>query len=162
MREGGASMRKTILVLAVGTVAVLIAAGAAFAAGRIECPNRADGSCVGTERADEIMGSVDPDEIHAKGGPDIVRGKTRADLIYGGRGDDRIEVGECYRDRAFGGRGDDRIDVYDACWSAPEDPPTPTEMRDFVDCGPGFDVVLNVRPEDRIAGDCERKVESAF
>lgn len=72
----------------------------------------------------------------------------------------RIVVGECYPDRAFGGRGEDVIDVYDGCVAI--DPPTTEELRDLVDCGPGFDVVRHVGPEDEIADECERKIGSVF
>jgi hypothetical protein len=155
-------VRRRVLVLAVGLLAVFAAGGAALAAERIECPNRAGERCVGTQRGDQIRGSDARDVIRARGGADTVGGTYGADLIYGGLGPDYVKVGECKRDRAFGGPGNDRIDVYDNCGFVPEDPPTPFELRDFVDCGPGFDLVMNVRPEDAVAEDCERKVASEF
>jgi Ca2+-binding RTX toxin-like protein len=155
-------VRRMALVLGAVLFVMLLASGVALAANRIECPNWDGNLCVGTDRADEINGTDRADEIYARDGADVVKGRLRRDVIYGGDGADRINVGACSRDQAFSGRGDDVIDVGDGCVYIPEDPLTPKEVKDFVYCGPGRDVVRNVGPNDEIAMDCERKIRAEF
>jgi hypothetical protein len=40
--------------------------------------------------------------------------------------------------------------------------PPPEEVGDYVDCGPGRDVVRDVGLGDEIAEDCERKTTARF
>ena len=76
---------------------------------------------------DVIKGLSLRDELHGGNGADTLYGNSGADNIFGGSGEDRV----------YGGYGDDEIDVQDP------DPNYPAGVgpRDFVDCGPGFDIV---------------------
>ncbi len=126
--------RLTSLVLA-GAIALVLAAGAAWAA-TIQCPPSAGGEpCLGTTGADTVIGTPDADDIRALAGPDTVRSKAEGDVSQGGKGEDLVrgaggddalvfggEAGpdplsgepgpftDASPDEARGGRGDD--DVY--------------------------------------------------
>jgi len=128
--------RTATLALLVVVVAGLLAGGVVLAKD-IQCLS---GKCVGTKKADEIVGSFGPDTIFARGGNDTIFAESGDDEIYGGGGNDRIIALGTLHDSAtiFGGKGDDVIDVRTN---------TPDKEPDFVDCGPGTDTVV-VDPTD--------------
>jgi Ca2+-binding RTX toxin-like protein len=89
-------MRKTVLLLASMTLAVLLAAGVALAA-TIQCPNRGENRCVGTAQNDTMTGTQRPDDmrgrrgndsINARGGNDKLAGNDGGDTLRGGGGND--------------------------------------------------------------------------
>ena len=91
----------------------------------------------GTGSAEEIRGLSGNDTLDGMGGNDAVHGGGRADRISGGDG----------RDRIYGGSGNDKIN------------PGDDSSRDYVSCGPGYDV-CNAEPQpgapqDFVACDCE-------
>jgi hypothetical protein len=51
------------------------------------------------------------------------------------------------------------INVADRCTYQGRELPTPEEVGDYVECGPGRDVVRDVGRGDEIAEDCERKTK---
>jgi Ca2+-binding RTX toxin-like protein len=152
-------MKKTALLLAGVLSAMLLASGAALAANQIDCSNNPDALCLGTLRNDEIKGTGARDDIRARAGKDVVNASGGHDLVHGQRGADRLRAGQCSTDRIFGGRGDDTINVSDDCGFVPiEGGPGPEDVGDKADCGPGFDVVRGVDRYDRMTADCERIV----
>ena len=128
--------RTTILALMVVMAALLLAGGAAYAK-IIQCTG---GKCVGTERLDLMRGTTGADEILGRGGNDQISGDkgdndpAGDDVIRGGAGADVIVDDDGLNgdsDQLFGGKGNDTLNVL-------EDDIT----VDFVDCGPGFDLVF--------------------
>ena len=108
-------MRKTALLLASMSLAMLLASGTALAANQIDCSNKPGVLCLGTPRHDEIKGTDTHDEILARAGNDVVNARSGNDLVFGQRGADLLRAGHCDNDRMFGGSGDDTIDVSDEC-----------------------------------------------
>lgn len=153
----GIPVRRIALVSAAVLLATLLAGGVALAANTIDCPNRDGDRCVGTPRADEMVGSRNNDTIRARGGADFIDGRRGSDEMHGEVGADTIVAAECALPRGariFGGRGDDDVTVTSDCGALTVVPPP-----DRVDCGPGYDVVRGAVPEDRIDPDCERVFE---
>lgn len=149
-------MRRVALVSVSVVLAMVLAGGVALAANGIKCPNGDGGRCIGTAGADEMAGSRNDDTIRGRGGADTIKGRGGSDEIHGELGGDRIVATRCALPggaEVFGGRGDDDITITSDCGQLAVVPPP-----DRVDCGPGYDVVRGVAPEDRIAADCERVV----
>jgi hypothetical protein len=97
---GSTAAVRRITVLAVLTSLLLaLTAGVAVALNSIECPNRAGGTCVGTDRADDMRGTPNADEMFGRAGNDRQRGFRGADDLNGGIGNDNL----------FGERGGDTI-----------------------------------------------------
>ena len=152
--------RTATLALVVVVVAGLLA-GAVVLAKDIQCLS---GKCVGTKKADEIVGSFGPDTIFARGGNDTIfaesgddeiRGSGGIDTIIDDGGNDEIHGGDANDiildfgpgpdvDTIFGDDGDDSINVREG--AADVDP-------DVVDCGSGTDKVT-ADPGDTLI-DCE-------
>jgi len=153
-------MKKMALWLAAMLLAILLASGAALAANQIDCSNNPDARCLGTLRNDEIKGTGARDEIWARAGNDVVNAGAGHDLVHGQRGADLLRAGQCSNNRMFGGRGDDTINVSDRNCSfvAVIGGPGPEDVGDKADCGAGFDVVRGVNRYDRLTADCERIV----
>ncbi len=100
------SYRRRALLALVGVLALAsLGASAAWAAG-IDCPNRDDGSCVGTPEKDSLLGTKEADEMYALAGNDFLPGLAGNDVMYGGPDRDSIE-GNAGLDRLHGGEGDD-------------------------------------------------------
>jgi Ca2+-binding RTX toxin-like protein len=107
---------------------------------------------VGTDRADLIVGSA---------AGDLIYGWAGADRIFGRGGDDRIFAGSG-NDVVYGGAGDDLIDPAlgnDHVYGGPGNDVLRTAggERDWVSCGPGYDVA-HVDKLDVVAKDCEKVV----
>ncbi len=129
-------MRRTTLVLtAVALLALLVATAGGMAGATSRCGDRIEGTGGDNMLTGDRAGPCF-DTILGKGGNDVIKGLRFSDKLYGGngadtlygnRGGDRI-FGGSGEDRVYGGYGDDEIDVQDG-------------QRDFVDCGPGFDIV---------------------
>jgi Ca2+-binding RTX toxin-like protein len=95
-------MKRAAFLLSAMAAALVVAGGVALAA-NIECPNRQDGTCVGTKKADNITGTLDPDFIRARGGDDRVSARGGdGDFSIGGSGKDRVR-GNAGSDDAIGG-----------------------------------------------------------
>jgi Ca2+-binding RTX toxin-like protein len=100
-------MKRAAFLLSAMAAALVVAGGVALAA-NIECPNRQDGTCVGTKKADNITGTPDPDFIRARGGDDRVSarggvgGDFGGDFSIGGSGEDRVR-GNGGPDQVVGG-----------------------------------------------------------
>src|SRR5215217_7552409 len=95
-------MRKTLLLFTTMALALLLAAGTAWAA-NITCTG---GPCSGTEQNDRITGSLLDDRIQALGGRDEVTARPGDDEVYGDAGGDDI-TGGVGGDFLVGGRGPD-------------------------------------------------------
>jgi len=134
--------RNVILTLLVMT-ALVLASGAVLAK-TIECGG---GPCVGTKRADTMTASSPADQITGRGGNDLIDSSLGDDEVRGGGGDDTIidNIPLSDVDTIFGGKGNDEIDVREG--AAGGDNP------DFVDCGPGIDVVFADPTDTRL--NCE-------
>jgi Ca2+-binding RTX toxin-like protein len=128
-------MKRTAL-LALGVVAVaLLLAGGTVLAKHIICKS---GHCVGTERADTMQGASGNDELAGRRGNDAIFGDREGtpagdDLLRGGPGKDLLFDGSQIvdTDTVFGGKGDDRVDVKEG-----------DDSVDDVDCGPGQDTIF--------------------
>jgi hypothetical protein len=100
-------MKKAMILFAVLATAMVVASGVALAA-TIQCPNRQDGTCIGTPNDDRITGTPDPDFIRARGGDDVVSarggegGDFGGDFSIGGAGEDRVR-GKGGPDQVIGG-----------------------------------------------------------
>jgi len=81
-------LRKSVLLLASVTLAVLLAAGVALAA-EISCPTGENGLCEGTEEGDSMRGTNAVDRIRALGGDDVLIGFRGKDRLNGGSDNDR-------------------------------------------------------------------------
>src|SRR3712207_2174451 len=100
-------MRKTVAMLMAVALALLVSSGVALAA-KISCPNRADGSCVGTRKADTLTGTAANDAMRGGAGKDTMRGAAGNDGLSGMAGNDR----------SVGGPGDDTYGFNEASWGA--------------------------------------------
>jgi Ca2+-binding RTX toxin-like protein len=95
-------MKRAAFLLDAMATAVVVASGVALAVS-IQCPNREDGTCVGTPNGDRITGTPDPDFIRARGGGgDVLGARGGADLSIGGAGADRVR-GQAGPDEVLGG-----------------------------------------------------------
>jgi Ca2+-binding RTX toxin-like protein len=101
---------------------------------------------IGTEGNDVIVGLGDEDSIEGRGGNDRICGGTATDKLRGNSGNDIIHDKEhkygTYGDRlAWGGRGDDRIDL--GKWPEVVGGPGNDRLRGlYVFGGPGDDVLI--------------------
>lgn len=142
--------RKTIVVL-MAVALVLLLAGGVVLAKDFQCDPPTGDKCVGTKKADDILGTTGDDEIYGRGN-DVIGGHfpffsdSGDDTIFGRRGDDEIRDFNAGGDvdRTFGGKGDDVINVGDG------------DAFDEVDCGPGKDQFA-ADPGDTIAANCETR-----
>jgi Ca2+-binding RTX toxin-like protein len=105
------------------------------------------------------IGTDGPDRINGSAAGDLIYGWAGADRIDGGAGDDRIYAG-ADDDTVYGGPGDDVIDPalgHDRVYGGAGDDLIKTRggERDWVSCGPGFDVAY-VDKLDVVARDCEK------
>jgi hypothetical protein len=108
---------------------------------------------VGTSSADTINGNGGNDLVYGKGGGDSLSGGGAWDTIFGGGGRDIIRgnsrgdriVGGAGADTVYGGRGPDVIFV------------AGDGSADFVDCGPGWDVVYYSGAD--VTRNCEVKIK---
>ena len=73
----------------------------------------------GTNKDETLVGTAYADTIMARGGGDVLRGLGGAVRLYGSDGADSV----------YGGRGKDFISTEG------------DDVKDFVDCGPGNDIV---------------------
>jgi len=123
--------RKTLVALAVVAMTLLLVGGVVLAKS-ITCTG---GTCNGTKKADQIIGSVGADTINGRGGADTIDGGNGNDTINGGGGNDRItDIGVVPDvDIITGGSGDDIIDVREG---------DVNDAQDNVDCGPGTDTIF--------------------
>ncbi len=142
-------MNRTLM-LALVAAALLLAAGAALAKD-IACTG--GGECRGTEQADAITGTPGDDRILGLAGNDALVGDLARvggdDVIRGGAGDDNItDLAPGDADAVFGGKGNDTIDVEESNGQI-------AGGADVVDCGDGKDTVF-LNPDDT-AKNCERK-----
>lgn len=143
-------MKRTAVLALVAVMVSLLLAGGVALAKDITCGG---GECLGTEQADAIEGTDGNDRIFGLGGADTITGDTEriggSDLIRGGAGPDVIRdrsFGDL--DAVFGGKGNDSIDVRDDVNGA-------AGGADVVDCGDGKDTVF-FDPDDTVKN-CERK-----
>ena len=126
--------RTAMLALGVVVLAGLLAGGTTLAKDII-CKS---GHCVGTERADTMQGAAGNDVLVGRRGNDTILGDREGtpagnDVLRGGAGKDLLFDGSRIvdTDTVFGGKGDDRIDVKEG-----------DNTVDEVACGPGQDTVF--------------------
>src|SRR5215207_6533844 len=81
-----------------------------------------------------LTGTAGDDTLVGTDGDDRLDGRGGDDTIFPGEGDDDV----------FAGAGDDLIFARD------------TGGKDYIDCGPGFDVVYTIHRDDRTLSNCER------
>ena len=136
--------RPTMLALLMVAVALLLASGVVLAKD-FACDPTTERPCVGTKKGDNIIGTAGDDEINGRGGNDTIAGdsfiSSGDDLIRGGGGNDDISdpsIGNDV-DTIFGGKGDDTINVREGADFS--------DNPDVIDCGPGIDTVF-VDPGD--------------
>lgn len=154
--------RRTILLLAIGALALMLVGGAAFAA----TVNGTDGSDTlrGTQQDDKIRGFDGKDSISGEGGNDKIDGGNDADLVNGGAESDAINGGygaddlrggvdsdtikdgpedDISEDTIYGGDGNDDITSANV-----------PNARDTINCGEGYDLVF-ADSLDTVSDDCE-------
>src|ERR671916_555572 len=137
----GARMKRGLLWMLLMTLALVMASGAALSATKQFCPNRSDGSCYGTKKADAMIGRpAGNDEMYGRGGDDLMRGYDGGDYL---QGDGR-------KDKLYGGGRNDIVEAQRA-YGFPR-------TTDIVNCGGGRDdTVYFDRGVDELKN-CERKV----
>lgn len=128
-RSEGATRWAGVLVAAVGTLLLCLAAGDALA--DVE---------FGGGRDDVLRGSAEDDRLAGFNGGDGLYGGAGTDSLYGGAGGDEI-YGGTGADDVLAGTGDDFVETKDGA-------------VDLVGCGPGRDSA-SVDPIDRVSADCE-------
>jgi Ca2+-binding RTX toxin-like protein len=109
-------MRRLLILLSVIGTALALSSGVALAA-TIDCPNRADGRCVGTDNNDDMKGTRNVDLMYGFAGRDTLRGLDANDTLTGGIGNDTLYaqlgsdklVGLAGADVLSGKRGNDRL-----------------------------------------------------
>jgi len=106
-QEERKTVKRTLVALAVMASALLLASGVALAA-TIDCPNRPDGSCIGTDGSDNMRGTPRADEMRGHFGHDTLRGFRGDDDLFGGIGDDTLFAGK-RADKLSGGPGVDKL-----------------------------------------------------
>jgi len=121
-------MRKTVVLLMAVALALLVSSGVASAA-KISCPNRADGSCVGTKKVDTLTGSGTNEILRAGAGNDVLRGMAGDDALLGMAGSDR----------SVGGIGDDQY-AFNEAWGAD----TIVDTQDAVDFSGGNAILFDL------------------
>lgn len=127
---GGRGSRRTgVLLVVLGSLFVLLAAGDALA-----------GTKLGSGGDDVMRGSGAGENLAGMGGDDSIHGGPGEDSLSGGAGEDEI-YGLEGRDLLLGGAGDDFIEAADG-------------VKDHIGCGPGDDVV-SLDEKDLVARDCE-------
>ena len=108
-------MRKTLVVLVSMALAMLLAAGLAFAAPKggtnttvVDCSDETTSSCQGTSGPDIIYGTTSADVIIPYGGNDFVYAYGGNDTVYANGGDDSVR--HSYGDDIiWGGTGADTL-----------------------------------------------------
>ena len=164
--------RRVALFVFAGAVALVVAAGVAFAA-KVEC--QVDVVFVGTDGPDTLLGTDSPDHMEARQGNDVLLGFSGRDKLIGDRadhpddppdGNDQLNgnrgrdflTGEGGSDLLKGGPSIDEIDVHDnfnlvtnpgedtVFGGFGDDDITRAEdgFKDTIDCGEGF--------QDRVLG----------
>jgi Ca2+-binding RTX toxin-like protein len=177
-------MRKTMLVEASLSIAMLVAGGVAWAA-TIRCPNWLPNAktCYGTEKADTMYGTQQDDFMFGRGGPDKLyffrnggdgvyeggQGGPGSDKLFGGKGKDNLWGGGwsnagVLNDRAddylHGGRaqgGVDRLfgeDGDDWIYAAYGDGRI---TKEIIDCGPGTSDEVDFDEGVDVVKNCEIK-----
>jgi hypothetical protein len=157
----GAMRRSAALLLSTMGLAVLLAAGAAYALD-IQCEpgsNSAGNECLGTDARDTMDGTEQNDDIRGMGDNDVVRGLGGIDALEGDdqevslsrHGDDQVFGGSDGSDLLSGGRGADFIDALEASSNGGVDTARGGKgndrvdaddgQRDVIDCGDGRDSV---------------------
>ena len=85
---------RALVALLAGTLALVLAAGVAWAA-TVQCQENAPGDpvqvCLGTTGADTITGTSGVDWIRGLGGADLARGMGGSDIVQGGKGKDIVK-----------------------------------------------------------------------
>ena len=74
-------MKRTILLLVSGALAVLLASGVALAVAK-QCPVRGADKCVGTQENDRLLGTWRDDWMVGRGGNDTLKGSGAGDYLY--------------------------------------------------------------------------------
>ncbi len=154
--------RRWILGALMASLMLVMVASVAYAATVYCSPN--DATCTGTEEGDHIIGTAEPDLIYGLGGDDgigayggqdtvfgntgndFINGRNASDTLRGNRGNDLLydRASDNDVDQLFGGRDNDRLASRDY------------DNLDTLDCGLGFDTVMNADEGDMIAENCER------
>ena len=165
---GAMRLRAALLVSTMG-LAILMAAGAAYALllAFVHGSNVAGKQCLGTDASDTMKGTEENDDIRGMGDNDVVRGLGGIDALEGddenlslsGQGDDRVFgggggddlVGLNGSDLLVGGRGADSIDAIEASSNGGtdtarggrgnDDVTANDGQKDAIDCGDGRDAV---------------------
>ncbi len=118
-----------VLLVVLGALFILLAAGDALA-----------GTRIGSGGRDTMRGSVTGENLAGMGGADSIHGGAGGDSLSGGAGGDEI-YGLGGWDLLLGGAGDDFIEAADGA-------------KDHIRCGSGDDVV-SLDEKDLVARDCE-------
>jgi hypothetical protein len=166
-REGssyvGKIRRRATLMLSTMGLAVLLAAGVAYALD-IQCQpgSSEENPCVGTDARDTLTGTEGDDFIEGRGSNDVLRGLGGDDFLAGdGAG---VSLSRQTGDELFGGPGNDTMignggsDLYSGGGGADvfaADNPTEAEGVDAVNAGRGNDTV-NAEEGQKDVIDCGR------
>ena len=146
-------MRRTILLIAMVGMGLLVVFGGVAVAKTFTC--KANKTCVGTNKADEITGTNKADNIKAKGGNDTIDAREDKDKVEGGRGNDTIDVADGKADLVDCGSGNDDTVIFDGGLdrAAPGTPEETGNCENFEERGGGDTTATTTEGEtNRSAG----------
>ena len=136
--------RKAVVSLAVSLFAVVVLGVAANPATAAPMCGRFEATIVGTNGADQIIGTPGNDIIVARRGADQIQGRGGLDLICSGRGNDQVSGGPG-NDILFANRGSDEL--------------SGDRGDDGLAGGPGFDLGNGGRGGDLCSVELARRCE---
>jgi Ca2+-binding RTX toxin-like protein len=99
------TLKRAVILLAATLAALVLASGVALAA-TVAC--QAGPDCLGTKKADTLLGSAGDDDVFGRGGADTLKGRGGSDYLLGQGGRDTL-LGGTDGDYLMGGPGDDLL-----------------------------------------------------
>jgi Ca2+-binding RTX toxin-like protein len=156
--KGDTRMKRTMLLIASMTLALLVVAGVALAQDGVR--KVCDTNCKGTDGDDHLIGTANPNTIRGLKGADLIEGKARHDTLYGDAGGDAV-YGGSGEDEAYGGGGNDYVDGgygedYIATGSGNDTVAARDGFEDQIYCGDGYDRVFVDRID--VLHECEKRL----
>jgi len=151
-------MRRTMLLIASMTLALLVVAGVALAQNGVR--KVCDTNCQGTNGDDHLIGTANPNSISGLKGADLIQGNAGKDTLRGNPGGDAVYAGSG-EDKVYGGGGNDYVDGgyasdYIDTGSGKDTVAAKDGFKDQIYCADGFDRVYVDRID--VLHECEKRL----